>query len=72
MKDNNQLLKEVKKEKESNPKIAKVFDIFKRSQEIYEESMSATQVYQKPVNRGTYSSSISEKDYYANISTTTQ
>jgi len=70
--NDNQLLNQVKNAKKSNPKIAKALDFFERTQEIYERSINAITPYYKPIQRGTYSSSISKKDYHANISTTTQ
>ena len=70
--NDNQLFNQIKVIKKGNPKIARAFDLFERTQEIYERSIDAITPYYKPIHRGTYSSSISKKDYHANISTTTQ
>jgi len=70
--NNNQLLNQIKNIKKGNTKSAKAFDFFERTQDIYERSISAITPYCRPIQKGTYSSSISKKDYHANISTTTQ
>jgi len=70
--NDNQLLNQVKNAKKGNSKIVKALDFFERTQEIYERSINAITPYYKIIQRGTYSSSISKKDYHANISTTTQ
>lgn len=69
--NNDQLLQQVE-ELKKNPKLSKAMDIFEHTQEIYEQSINAITPYRKPIQKGTYSSSISKKDYHANISTTTQ
>lgn len=69
--NNDQLLQEVE-ELKKNPKLSKAVDVFERTQEIYERTIKATTINQRPTQKGTYSSSISKKNYYANISTTTQ
>ncbi|MFH1946582.1 MAG: hypothetical protein ABIJ23_00265 [Candidatus Magasanikbacteria bacterium] len=69
--ENAQLFGQIREAKENNPKIAKALDVFRHTQDIYERSMRAISPYQKFAQRGTYSSSISKKDYHANISTTT-
>lgn len=55
-----------------NPKIAKVLEVFERAQKIYEEAIAVITIKEKPKFSGTYSSTISIKDYFDNISTTTQ
>lgn len=63
--------KQLKSIKE-NPKIKGAFEVFERAQKIYDKSMKAMMPKYTPKFKGSYSSSISEKDYYANISTTTR
>ena len=69
--NNDQLLQQVE-ELKKNPKLSKVMDVFEHTQEIYERTIKATTIRERPVQKGTYSASISKKNYYANISTTTQ
>jgi len=69
--NNNQLLQRTE-ELKKNHKLSKAMDVFERTQEIYERTIKATAVYQRPIQKGTYSASISKKNYYANISTTAQ
>ena len=63
-----QQLKEVRE----NPKIKKALEVFENAQKTYEQAIEAMTIKQKPRYKGSYSSSLSEKDYYANISTTTR
>lgn len=58
--------------KKRNPKIAEAFDVFERTEEVFDRTIEAVTPYYRPVQRGTYSSAVSKKDYHANISTTTQ
>lgn len=69
--DDNQLLQQIKDLKK-NHKLSKAMDVFERTEKIYERTIKATTIRQRPIQKGTYSSSVSKKDYYANISTTTQ
>ena len=55
-----------------NPKIKRALEVFEDAQRIYEQAIDAMTVKQKPRYKGSYSSSLSKKDYYANISTTTR
>ncbi len=55
-----------------NPKLNKAFDVFERSQKTYEQAVKAITVREKPRRSGSYSSSLSKKNYYANFSTTTR
>ncbi len=63
-----QQINEIKK----NPRIAKAMEVFERAQKIYEDSLTAIKIKERRKFSGTYSSTISKKDYYANISTTTR
>lgn len=67
-----QLINQIRDTRKNNPKIAKAWDYFERTQEIYERSVNAMTPYYRPIQKSTYSSTISKKDYHANISTTTQ
>jgi len=66
------IIKEINQLEKANPKISKAWDIFEQTQKIYDQSINATVVMRLPVSKGTYSSNISKKEYYANISTTTE
>ena len=55
-----------------NFKIKGAWEIFERAQKIYDKSMEAMKPKYSPKFKGNYSSAISKKDYYANISTTTR
>ena len=55
-----------------NPKIKKALEIFEIAQKTYEQAIDVMTIKQKPKYRGSYSSSISKKEYYANISTITR
>ena len=55
-----------------NPKIKRALEVFENAQKVYEQAIDAMTIKQKPRYKGSYSSSVSEKDYYANISTTTR
>lgn len=55
-----------------NPKIKKALEVFENAQKTYEQAIEAMTIKQKPRYKGSYSSSLAEKDYYANISTTTR
>ncbi len=55
-----------------NPKIKGALEVFECAQKIYDKSMKAMTPKYIPKFKGSYSSSISEKNYYANISTTTR
>ena len=63
--------KQLKNIKE-NPKIKGALELFERAQKVYDKSMQAITPKHNPKYKGSYSSSISKKDYYANISTTTR
>lgn len=69
--NNNQIFKKIEDLKKDS-KLSQVLEIFERAEKIYNETIKATTIQQKPIKKGTYSASISRKDYYANISTTTQ
>jgi len=68
--NDDQLLQQVENLKR-NPKLSKAMGIFEHAEKIYERTIKAVTVRQRPIQKGTYSTSISKKDYYANISTTT-
>lgn len=71
--NNRTLFNQMEKIKKSNSKIAKALDIFERTQKIYERCLESTSYgYDKQERNSSYSSSISKKDYHANISTTTK
>ncbi len=55
-----------------NPKIKKALEVFEIAQKTYEQAIDAMTIKQKPRYKGSYSSSISKKEYYANISTITR
>ena len=48
-----------------NPKIIKALEVFERTQKIYEKSIAAMKIKVKLKSTGTYSSTISKKDYFA-------
>lgn len=66
------LLQEINQMQKNNLKISKAWEIFERSQKIYDQSVNAIVITRSPVSKGTYSSNISKKEYYADISTTTK
>ena len=69
---NNQFQQQLKNTKE-NPKIKKALEVFEVAQKTYERAIEAMTIRQKTKqNKGSYSSSISKKEYYADISTTTR
>jgi hypothetical protein len=69
---NNQFQQQIKDAKE-NPRIKKAWEVFEVAQKTYESAIEAMTIKQKSQrNKGSYSSSISKKEYYANISTTTR
>jgi hypothetical protein len=68
----NDLLGDVERVKKSDPKIARALEVFLRTQEVYEKALAATTWRRSERSSGTYSSSMSEKDYRADISTVTQ
>lgn len=55
-----------------NTKIARALEIFSISQEIIENSIKATTPQGKVMINGKYSNFVDEKEYCANISTTTR
>lgn len=55
-----------------NPKIKKALEVFENAQKTYEQAIDAMTIKQKPRYKGSYSSSLSKEEYYANISTTTK
>lgn len=55
-----------------NPKIKKALEVFENAQKIYEQAIDAITIKQKQKYKGSYSSSISKKEYNANISTITR
>ena len=55
-----------------NPKIKKALEVFENAQKIYEQAIDAMTIKQKQKYKGSYSSSISKKEYNANISTITR
>lgn len=55
-----------------SPKIKDAMEVFENAQKTYELAIDAMTIKQKPRYNGSYSSSISKKEYYANISTTTR
>ena len=69
--NNNQIFKKIEDLKKDS-KLSQALEIFERAEKIYNEAIRTTTIQQKPIKKGTYSTSISTKDYYANISTTTQ
>lgn len=69
---NNHFQQQLKNVKE-NPKIKKALEVFEVAQKTYERAIEAMTIRQKTKqNKGSYSSSISKKEYYADISTTTR
>jgi len=68
----NDLLGDIERVKRSDPKIARALEVFLRTQEVYEKALAATTWQRSERSSGTYSSSMSEKDYRADISTVTQ
>lgn len=69
---NNHFQQQLKNAKE-NPKIKKAMDVFEVAQKTYERAIEAMTIRQKTKqNKGSYSSSISKKEYYADFSTTTR
>lgn len=55
-----------------NPKVKDALDSFERAQKTYEQAMNSITLKQVPKYKGSYTSSISKKEYYANISTNTR
>ncbi|MFA5020527.1 MAG: hypothetical protein WC517_00465 [Patescibacteria group bacterium] len=55
-----------------NPKIKKAMDVFENAQKKYDQAIDAMTIKQRNKYKGSYSSSLSKKDYYANISTSTR
>ena len=55
-----------------NPKISKALEVFEHAQKTYEQAIDAIALGKRSQTKGTYSSSISKKEYHANISTTTR
>jgi hypothetical protein len=69
---NNNFQKQLKNAKES-PKIKKAMEVFEVAQKTYERALEAMTIKQRSKqNKGSYSSSISKKEYYADFSTTTR
>ncbi len=66
------LINKVNQLQKTNSRIASAMEIFRNAQKIYEESIETINPYRRTIVKGSYSSSISTKDYHANISTTTQ
>jgi len=66
------LLDEIERVKRSDPKIARALEVFLRTQGVYEKALAATTWRMSERSSGTYSSSMSDKDYRADISTVTQ
>jgi len=65
------VLSQVEEMRKNNPKIAKAWDIFERAQKIYDKTMKpAYLVSKRHISKGTYSTSISKKEYHADVSTT--
>lgn len=69
---NNHFQQQLKNAKE-NPKIKKAMDVFEVAQKTYERAIEAMTIRQRAKqNKGSYSSSLSKKEYYADFSTTTR
>lgn len=62
-------MKKVESARKGNSETCKAWKTFLDAQRIYEESVTEGTIQRNNKFRGTYSSSLSKKEYYANIPT---
>jgi len=66
------IFKKIEKIKKDGKGVSKAWEIFEASQQIYDQSMGTPMIANYHITKGSYSSNLSKKEYYANISTTTE